>query len=797
MGYLIIELAGQWGGNGVACTEIVAEGATLSVPEAAHFASNAFDSYWWNRTGTWSRERLVDGNITYLDDGNGGASSAYWSGTAGWDIDKWLRFAVPTSGIPSKVTVYLGNPDNRIPKQISVYYTDDLDVSEHLTNRGDSGLLMLHPGVLSPYATLTSVTPFDFYIPERLYRNWNVTGSSPWSTNATMYDFANLPPFEVDSVTVTAAGFKIPTSSNVTSASLIIYSFVDLRVHYISPPIPVVTDPGGFKLFEIDGLDVRMPYHFGIGLRALSGNNLTGFNSGFDVSGETVGRVYSNRPNEGGTLIIFGGGTTMSWGSYVDVVWDTDSLNFSGIELDLTDSAQLSSSSSGYEIEAAKLGTVNRAPLVGAFLSDVEPGERLSRGWIGTDLSEIELGERYSISSGSLVDDVELGILSSNYSGIFIDEPLIADIFPNNLQGYSLDDITPTSNAEYRFNLLVTPTHQYRNQIVSIEATNSQGFPLMGRYQLEIGPNVIIPYGSTDIDLRNISFSVMPSQLETGNNFCRLYYLYPDESREYLDFEIFKEEPRRIAVERTFRSYDGGYDGDRNILIMPDMSTCFGVPNNQNSTIIRTTDYTSIPLARYTSLQSVFVESAGARLLVSFNKGLTWKAFTDNIWQTVLLDNISTQGMTKEVINSITMARWSEIFTPTSLDFVIYLDVSLSEFPHKMYSELMGMGYIPDGYVMSMGEYARYANRGWSGSITEMDKDGNVLYSLGAFYNGGSTETRRDTHIIEDNAVNKPRQVVSSGNAGGTLTIHPVIAFVKSINVQITPRLKTGYAFIM
>nr|WP_092074931.1 hypothetical protein [Dendrosporobacter quercicolus]NSL49556.1 hypothetical protein [Dendrosporobacter quercicolus DSM 1736]SDN22598.1 hypothetical protein SAMN04488502_11511 [Dendrosporobacter quercicolus] len=712
----------------------------------------------------------------------------------------------------------------------------------------------------------------------RIYRNWDATGSAGYSTAATSYGaFTNLPLFEESMKTIRAAGFKFPTSSNVSSANLIIYSSPDLRIHYVSPPISVVTDPGGFKLIEIDNLAVRIPYHFGIGLRALAGTTLTAFNSGFDFSGVELTQVYNGFNGVGSVLIPFGGrSTTLSWGSYVDVN-EYEIINFTGVELDLVDSAQRSSASRGCEIESTQSSPVIRTPLGGTFLSDMEPGERLNRKWAGMDLSQVELGELYSIFPGSLTNDIELGILSRNHLGILIAEPITAGL-SSNCPGYFIDDPVITSNAEYRFKLLVTPTHQYRSQIVTVEATNSQGFPLMGRYQLEIAQTVIIPYEPTDIDLRSVSFTVMPSQLETGNNPCRLNYLYPDGSREYLDFEIFKEETRRTTVERLFRSYDGGYDGDRfnpAYVYAPAKYPCFMVPDGKIDTVIKTTNYTSIPLARYTGLQAVNIEAENAKILVSFNKGLTWRALINSTWETVAIDNIGEYGMDAATVNSIVFARWQEIFTPTSLDFAIYLDknylpplvatvyklgtltisgdtisgnagtqyycqamyTSCGKDSGKWYFEsTTKMFYAPQPGVFTLNA-SLYNLPGYYGWWAGQSR----LILNGSFIGGAPTGTITPTTVgISLNFDDKIMTLVSystgvrvSGAISPGQTLHPgagltsnntnqyttfnlrggvnadfegrlplgylpwITPYLKSINVQITPRLKTGYAFIM
>jgi hypothetical protein len=372
--------------------------------------------------------------------------------------------------------------------------------------------------------------------------------------------------------------------------------------------------------------------------------------------------------------------------------------------------------------------------------------------------------------------------------------------------GKNLDFLLPDSSGICDFDLLVTPTHIYKNQFAHVAAKYKLPQGLIGQYQLKVKDEVAIPWGAST-DISTVDFSITQSMLEYGKNPCRLEYLYPDGQSKYLDFEVTREEPKRTHVERTFESYDGGYDGNRMLSASGyyPFSPCFLVPDGQLSTLIKTTDFTKVPLQKYTGVQGVQIDASGAKILVTFDNGLTWKSLVDNSWQSVSLDNIAVDGMTPELINSTVFARWLEIFKPVSLNFAVHLLNSVYN-PGAVVHDVITTGQgqhllswsVPDGMVFTKidASTTTWDSRYPAGIYTY--KDGVLIE--------GYSQNRVNVPIIFNRDYfgipmdERPDTINFSSYASHiTLKAHaaPRVAYLKSITADITPRLKTGYAFIM
>lgn len=120
------------------------------------------------------------------------------------------------------------------------------------------------------------------------------------------------------------------------------------------------------------------------------------------------------------------------------------------------------------------------------------------------------------------------------------------------------------TNLNNEFNLLVTPTHQHRDQAVHVQVTSTKVESVMGKYKVLVGNIVLIPYGENDVDVRNLEFSINPSDLVPGVNLCKVEY--SGDSSGYVQFKVIKEALKRESVERTFLPYDGGYKTDNVML---------------------------------------------------------------------------------------------------------------------------------------------------------------------------------------------------------------------------------------
>lgn len=401
-----------------------------------------------------------------------------------------------------------------------------------------------------------------------------------------------------------------------------------------------------------------------------------------------------------------------------------------------------------------------------------------------------------------------------------------------NYTGSNIDFLIADSNGFSKFDLLVTPTHIYKTQ--SANVVSSYRFPteICGRHQLRINDNIVMPWGNYD-RLNTLDFNITQSMLEEGKNSCRLELDVNGEIK-FLDFDVTKEESQRTRVERTFAWYDGGYNGDVHIPTfgyIDGFNNTFMVPIEQDTTLITTTDYTGISLKKYTTLQGVNVDGCGLNILVSFDKGITWKTWNQTTgWSTCDISEISDKGMTVSTINSITLAQWSEVFRPNQLDFAIYLNNKLenklirpaeesllwsgSVRPSSSYSKpatATSEYIVPDGFGVSRidwSAYGGYNNDGGTpkgtGSITYYYEDGSSETRISVCEFGGKTYSGSDSYGAFH--LKRPTGVylygyTSTGKYVGTASVSvygaPLRAYIKSIDVQITPRLKTGYAFIM
>jgi len=240
-----------------------------------------------------------------------------------------------------------------------------------------------------------------------------------------------------------------------------------------------------------------------------------------------------------------------------------------------------------------------------------------------------DLGPRSAERSGTDLESLDTGNREIAYR-VGIDSFLLesADRETPNRNGFDIESFDFDSNAVNKFNLTVTPTHQYKSRIVEIKADLLDQTPSFGQYSLSINGDDVVPFSSIDDRINTILVNVSPDKFITGNNLCRLRILRQNGDKEHLDFEVFKEEPKRTQVERLFRSYEGGYDGERmNAGVSLSAYPSFMPPRDQSSTLIKTTEFTRIPLAKYLAVQGVNIDAKGARIAVSFDEGQTWKTW--------------------------------------------------------------------------------------------------------------------------------------------------------------------------
>ena len=557
----------------------------------------------------------------------------------------------------------------------------------------------------------------------------------------------------------------------------------------------------------------------------VSNGSAGGYGAGGGSGGGSINLFYINSYSSTGTITAAGGagGSGNSSGgtggvgtiTVTEIILVSDPVSYEGFLIDDISSAiQQSRSYTGTEILGIDSAARPSRPYTGISTDDIFSALKSSNG-SAILLDDVQQANRHSKKIGMLIDSIESAMRRfTSFNGIQVDDVVPGFRMYSTFAGIEIDPITMTSNANDKFTLTITPTHQYKNQLVNIAFSHRRGSSILGRYALLINGEQVVSSGTVDIDLKNISFDVNPGKFIVGANTCRILIIYPDATQEYLDFAIVREEPQRTAVERLFRDYDGGYEGNRLALpyiVIPAIYPAFLTPATiSDNTIIKTTNYTSISLSKYTEIQKVTLEGQGIRVLVSFDGGITWKSFIDS-WQTVDISNIASSGMTKDAIEAVTIAQWAEIFTATSLDFAIYMDDTLNDIVNSLatssintitsFSTTGGLTYTKPGGKRITSAY------GYCGSTSGTDTSITRRTIYSTKYPSGYTTlfylATINTYVADDNELITSIVFTQGASGSNTATVQNTIygvdtsAYLKSINVQITPKLKTGYAFIM
>ncbi len=468
--------------------------------------------------------------------------------------------------------------------------------------------------------------------------------------------------------------------------------------------------------------------------------------------------------------------------------------------------SRLISDNMALEIDPPLLGDRLIANSQGSVTDHLLTGNRLIANNPGTSIDDIKSGQWSSSSPGAKLDNVLFGerrSASSQFAEL-IEVDTGYRSRSRNYEGVEVGEVIAQSSAEHVYLLTVNPTHQFRNQVVTVNFHTRTGLVINGKYRLIIGENEIVPYSSENVDITNVTFTISPNILATGVNYGRIQLLYSNGTTEYLDFQILKEDKKRTLVERLFREYDGGFSGvhvSPPYICASNIFPSFLAPYDQSTTIIQTTDTTRISLSKYLNIQGVNIVGEGLKILVSFDKGITWKSIINNSWQVIDISNISLSGMTKDTVNGITIAQWSDIFKPTSLDFAIlftnadsYTSIPGDQETSFLYGDLAAnqsatyLSSIFDSSVKFIKTNAKL--RTTNGTITITTN--NNVYSI-------HPATDYTDYYIPYNELASKMVFATGANTTMAYTIYtqPKRAYLKSINVQITPNPKTGYAFIM
>lgn len=349
----------------------------------------------------------------------------------------------------------------------------------------------------------------------------------------------------------------------------------------------------------------------------------------------------------------------------------------------------------GRNIESFKNGSKRIIGRSGKNLNIEQLGIRDLRMYYGENLSVIKYGNRNTSYNNSV-----------------------------NLEFLQTDD-----TANYYTNFLVTPTFTYDNSAINIHVVNKKY--LIGKYRLSANGNILIPYSSNNIDISDIRISLELSALIPGDNNCLLEFLDANNSKGILRFLVTNETLKRIKSSRSFKSYTGGYSCSNVRFGLSSVTNKEGfiLDMSSNSGIVTTTDMTSINLEKMSSISSVTINSNGARFLVSFDNRQTWQAF-NGVWSLCSEDNISTQGMSRAVVQAITADQWKQIFRKTQLDFKAYLSDSLEALSESLLSSISTSSdstyYVPSDVVVT--KVITTCSSGSAGIII-YDRSGNILFS--------------------------------------------------------------------
>lgn len=324
------------------------------------------------------------------------------------------------------------------------------------------------------------------------------------------------------------------------------------------------------------------------------------------------------------------------------------------------------------------------------------------------------------------------------------------------INGFDAKTFQVDSNAGDNFDVLVTPTHQYKNQLITVSSSTSNG--KLGKWQFKVN-NVITISLSEEVVLDTITFLVDKATLVDGDNTCKLEYMYSDGTSEFITLKITKEKFKRSSVERTFKSYDGGYviTGDkvfRNALFGGKYVS--GLYTYTNCTVT-STDETSIDLGNYRNIMKFDFVGDGCLFLLSFDKRNTWYAYNGTVWNRVSPEDIVALGMTADIIKNLDYVKISSIFSSTQLDFKIYMDATKS-----------AMTNVSNDFVITPVSVAGNSGDHWGGINT-------TSYSIPAGYNVSSMSWTQIFNNLDSGAAGQCIIYVTTNNTAETAIVSNAI----------------------
>lgn len=197
--YLILDVEGSWGYNSyTTISEIEVydmEGKKIPYqPASAYETSSKGTPSYWNAMD-WDKTHLNDGSIHYIDNRSGSQSTLVLgneSPSSGNSLWGRISLELLSERQIGKVVVYAGSPEKRIPKSISVYTAEQLDVTKNLTQRENDGLSFMHTFRFD--GTELSVRPYEHKHPEFVDAPSSQAGTLNLNTRYLVFEVAGKYP---------------------------------------------------------------------------------------------------------------------------------------------------------------------------------------------------------------------------------------------------------------------------------------------------------------------------------------------------------------------------------------------------------------------------------------------------------------------------------------------------------------------------------------------------------------------------------------------------------------------------
>ena len=197
--YLVLDIEGSWGYDTyTTISEIVIydmEGKKIPYqPASAYDTVSKGTPYYWN-TVEWSKTNLNDNNIYYVDNLSGNQSTfVLGRENLPYGDQLWGRISLELLSEQQigKVVVYAGSPEKRIPKAISIYTADQLDVTKNLTQRNNEGLSFMQKFTFD--GTELSVKPYEAKNPNFIDTPSSQVGNLSMTTRYLIFEVAGKYP---------------------------------------------------------------------------------------------------------------------------------------------------------------------------------------------------------------------------------------------------------------------------------------------------------------------------------------------------------------------------------------------------------------------------------------------------------------------------------------------------------------------------------------------------------------------------------------------------------------------------